>query len=397
MMPTAQVSDSAEFNILMIGQTGVGKSTAINAFSNYCKFPTFEDAAAGDLINHIPTHFSLPNPENDDSMEIWSGKADPNERHGEDGRSVTQNPMGYVFPFEGGRVRIIDTPGSGDTSGPEVDNQNFQQILKYLHHHKAVHAICIVIKSTENRRTPSFRFCLNNLLTFLHKSACKNIFFLFTHARVSGYGVGEGYTTLRRMLEEEFPDAEIKLKIGQNCFSIDSESYRFLVARKTGYQFSSKQFHAYRESWEHSAKQTRLMMDRILSLEPHQLDKTLSMYNARKLILEMADPVIKLQLYIKSDIEKIQAKTNQIESLNKTRAELLRQLNIEVETIEKVALSQPATVCTGSKCADKKEFQGNEVLIYRTRCHDQCNLKNIPPNIQGECGITKVISNNFCR
>ncbi|CAG8821274.1 30289_t:CDS:1, partial [Racocetra persica] len=38
-----------EINILLLGETGVGKSTFINAFANYLKFNSLEDAISDEI------------------------------------------------------------------------------------------------------------------------------------------------------------------------------------------------------------------------------------------------------------------------------------------------------------------------------------------------------------
>lgn len=124
-----------EYNILLLGESGAGKSTTINAIANYIKYKTFEEAANSEFLQLIPSNFSLPDPVHlGKTMEIKTG-SNINERT-EEGGSRTKDPMGYPFRFGDKLIRIIDTPGIGDTEGAETDKKNFDKILDYLHFHK---------------------------------------------------------------------------------------------------------------------------------------------------------------------------------------------------------------------------------------------------------------------
>ena len=122
-----------------------------------------------------------------------------------------------------------------------------------------MHGICFLIKSTETRKTAFFRYCITELLTHLHKSACNNIVFCFTFSRSSFYGPGDGFATVKSFLDDELKEVGLNLRPKVNCFFIDNEAYRFLVAKKQGFPFAPNQENDYEQSWFNSVAQTTAM------------------------------------------------------------------------------------------------------------------------------------------
>ena len=131
-------------NVLLIGESGVGKSTWINAFGNYCKYDCLEDAAYDGGFFPIPSTFTVEHPQTGKQISISSdGELLSLMQSTEPGESVTQNPKEYVFRHNDTIINLIDTPGllhTHDVDHPVMTNLSnmsttfsnyFQHIRKF--------------------------------------------------------------------------------------------------------------------------------------------------------------------------------------------------------------------------------------------------------------------------
>ncbi|CAF4799604.1 unnamed protein product, partial [Rotaria sp. Silwood2] len=97
------VSNDETINILLLGETGVGKSTFINAFANYLLFQSFEEAETNEPIVVIPVSFIMTIGENFQERKVKFGEIDNvnNENFNNIGQSVTQHCKSYTFNLKG--------------------------------------------------------------------------------------------------------------------------------------------------------------------------------------------------------------------------------------------------------------------------------------------------------
>ena len=369
-------------NILLFGETGSGKSTTLNALANYFKFASFDEAnqQLEQLSVVSPVQFTLPDPMTGKIKTIKMGDDDPNERFGS-ADSVTQGPVGYEFLISDVAVHVIDTPGMGDTRGTEKDKKNFDKIMCFVETCIELNAIIFIVDGCNSRKTHFFEYCITDLLAHLHRNIIANIMFCFTHSRSSMYGPGEGFKTMQELLAGELKSSGLQMNLG-NCFFVDNEAFRYLVAKKQGYQFKPGYSNFFRLSWDKSSEQMERMFETILKLPVYNLNKTISLYSAKKLINELAQPMVQLQLNIKQNIKKIEYQKNVLCNSTKSKLELAQSLHIEVQDLVMVELNNPSTVCTSMSCIEiVKTSHHQEKINYKTRCHEDCRCPWVTPNV----------------
>ncbi|GAU87540.1 hypothetical protein RvY_00370 [Ramazzottius varieornatus] len=161
--PTAVVpaSRAEDLTILLIGESGVGKSTLINATANYI---------GGVRIEH---DFRFRVVHDSDSST-----------------SRTRDVTVYSFPYNivcPGTISIIDTPGFSDTGGLAVDQKVEQLLTDFLlcppmANIKAINAIGIVVKGSTTNVDLHLQYVLERVLALFGQSLTPNIVWLATFA-----------------------------------------------------------------------------------------------------------------------------------------------------------------------------------------------------------------------
>ncbi|KAK9880706.1 hypothetical protein WA026_013032 [Henosepilachna vigintioctopunctata] len=377
-------------NILLIGETGVGKSTFINSFANYLRFDSLEDVELERPLVLIPCKFTVTD-ENYEQRVVKIG-ADSNEN--EDlGKSATQDPRTYTFPISNAEkfICLIDTPGIGDTRGIDQDAINCQKIIDFIAPLKVIHGILFLLKPNSTKITVLFEFCMKQILSRLEKSASNNLLFTFTNTRGTCYRPGETLPCLRGVLEDiSKRPPYVKIPLGkENIFCLDNEAFRYLAAIANGVQFTQRERQYFAESWEKSAEESWRMIIRIIGddrnkpLEPHQVEHTICVNEARNVINQLKQPMADITHLIQDKLRVLQKQTEMLELDNLDIEDLKKFLVIPIIDIEVVELPEPVTVCTSSNCAKIYKVRDVKKWHYAQRCHNPCYLKNIPREMIG--------------
>lgn len=375
-----------ELNILILGETGVGKSTFINAFINYLTFETLDDAIREDkLVWSIPCSFSTQYVDKDDpdgnfvQKDIKIGNSE-NEADGSAGHSATQKTSIYPVPVGDTIVRLIDTPGIGDTRGTDKDRENMADILSTLRYFPKLHGILILLKPNNSRLTLMFRFCIKELLTHLHRDAARNMVFGFTNTRTSDYKPGDTFKPLQALLGEH-KDVGIPLsKYTVYCF--DSESFRFLAAQKSGVDMEN--IDDYRRSWERSGKEAQRLLDHFRGLQPHLVKSTLSLNRTRELIAQLTKPMADITQTIETTIRVNEDNVQELMQKRVRGDELRARLKIKKVVLKLRDLEKPRTVCSDRSCIEFRDNgNGKTETIYKSMCHKECYLSGITTKVVG--------------
>jgi GTP-binding protein EngB required for normal cell division len=253
-------------NILLVGESGVGKSTFINAFVNYLKFKTFEQAESSTPVVLIPVSFLITTGNNFEEHTVKFGDSDSlnNEDFDHPGQSVTQNCKSYLFKLnrtKATKLCIIDTPGFGDTRGIDQDDLNMQHILEYISNLTHLNAVCFLLKPNTSQINKFFRTCLTQLLDLLGSDIRQNIIFCFTNARSTFYAPGDTAPLLKDILKSlAIPNIPFNK---YNTFCFDNESFRYLVALQNSVTFDDQDKQEYEMSWSKSVDESKRLRDYI--------------------------------------------------------------------------------------------------------------------------------------
>jgi len=224
-----------------------------------------------------------------------------------------------------------------------------------------------------------FEFCIKELLTHLHRDACKNIVFCFTNARGTFYKPGDTLPALRELISK---NTDFDLRLCKDIiYCIDNESVRFLAALKHGIKFDEDEKKNYSTSWEISAKETERLIDYISSLPPHKVKNTLSLNDTRRLIVALSRPLAEITSTIQSSIGVVEQRRRDVVESKKHKQDLTNKMYIPAVDLETTPLNHPRTVCTAGSCVKHISVGGVQKIDYVRHCHPHCTLTGVQTNV----------------
>ncbi|XP_034004165.1 uncharacterized protein LOC117496574 [Trematomus bernacchii] len=338
--------------ILLVGETGTGKSTLINALINNAMGVKFED----DVFFQIVQEARRSQTESQTSDVIVY------EVFGLEDRTL---------PFS---LTIIDTPGFGDTRGTERDVLVRERLLDLFRSTDGVHeidAVCLVLKGSDNRLSDRLTYVFDSVVSLLGKDIEKNIVALITHSDfVSAANVLQALKDAKMMCAKDEKDRPVH--------------FMFNNIQKTDRVKGNER--ALKYAWESTDEQIGQFVDFLKDTKSQNLETTVEVLNSR---IRLTACIHNLQ----ERIEFIELKQREIkqtqEALKKHEQDMKNNEDFKVEVFEAFKSKEPV---------DEKRWwalglnYGGAVCceVCKENCHYPCTLALYPSHcevMQYKCTI----------
>ena len=149
--------------VMVVGETGSGKSTLINGMLNYVLGVKFEDPYRFMVINEKELPQTVSQTQNITSYTFYY-------------------PYSAELPYD---LTIIDTPGFGDTRGLQRDQEIAENIKQFFNTRGRtgidhLDAVCFFAKSSDARLSPTQQYIYRSVLLVFGKDVERNVHVMLT-------------------------------------------------------------------------------------------------------------------------------------------------------------------------------------------------------------------------
>uniref|UniRef100_A0A673GXW8 Uncharacterized LOC107743147 n=1 Tax=Sinocyclocheilus rhinocerous TaxID=307959 RepID=A0A673GXW8_9TELE len=277
--------------ILMVGETGTGKTTIINTMINYLLGVKFDDQE----FYQITEETNRKDQSQSQTSEITVYEV-----------FVEENPTSLT---------IIDTPGYGNTEeheeGYEKDREISEYLMRLFSDEDGIHyidAVCFVMKAFQNRLSGKELYIFHSVLSLFGRDRRENIVFLLTYS-----DAGPPTDALNAIKTAEIP-----------CRRDEREKpVHFLFNNRQKEERDEEYVHTFRSSWEMGEKSVNRFFTLLDRMNRKSVQMTLNVLKERR----------RLEACVDSLVERISDKESKTEELNQIQ-EALRQNRDKIKRCE---------------------------------------------------------------
>lgn len=306
--------------ILVIGETGSGKTTLINSFVN---------AVMGITISMKFRYFIIS--ENDQNLS---------QAH-----SQTQDVTIYKIRSNKGKCyKVIDTPGYGDVRGINQDKIITEKISKLFNEElHTVNAICFVARSSAPRLTPTNKYILHSILELFGEDVIPNFIAMLTFC------------------DAELPQVLAALKEPGSVYDIIIPH----VKEPWYYQFNNSAFFSVNSNaftnmfWDLGMRSFNRFIQRLDEMEKKSLNQTRKVIDERRKLEEL---IVILQQKLTDTLDKVSECKQHYQIIDDLKRDIIDSKNytkmIDVPKVRQIDLKQGQHTTT--------------CLVCNITCHKNC-------------------------
>eukprot|EP01084_Bolivina_argentea_P291523 501033_1 len=312
------VSTSNNKTIMMVGKTGVGKTTLINSMMNYIYDVRLDDPYRFKLIEEKPKDLGQSQSQTD-HVTVYQIK----------------RPKGGNISYG---LTIVDTPGFADTRGPDKDAQITADIKYFFETHlDSIDGVCFIIKASDNRVDAVTKYVFNKVLNLWAKNIEENIFVLLT------FSDGDDPPVM---------DSLEQHKILSKCsvFKLNNSAYKKDPTKKSKLKHSSKMNQMFWNMGEECFAEFFAALNKVTSK---------SINESRQVLRQRENITIKVQ-NISNDVDILLHKTQEMSDQER----FIRVHQKEINANQKV--TKPV-----NEYYWDKEYQSNNVITQCRVCKNQ--------------------------
>ena len=323
-----------KYKMLLIGETGSGKTSFLNLLCNY------------NLVQTLGFEASLKKFRSFNDIQLEDSESRKME-------SKTSDAKRYPVELGDLHIGVIDTPGFADSRGMEVDKKHIKKIIDALKHEEYINCVCLVVNGRAARMSATLKYVITEVTAILPKTVLNNVIVIFTN------------TT------------------GPLRLNFDIEELENYFGKKIEHFFCIENPYCLIEKAKE--KQSSLSIDMIADDLKNEFEKTAKQLDRMLTAIKEFDPVHTndfITLYQKKEEIEQNILTTLVSYNNQTRLE--RKIAEEKQKLNAASLSK--TLYSGFKTTHKIK---RTVSVETSRHNTLCGYPNCYSNCHTPCNLPK--------